>query len=194
MRDTTRSRRACSIASSRTSTPGTISDGIQKGHRRGDEVAVAASGVATSRPRSMRCRSRVYVTGFCYGGAATWMAAAHCTGLKAASCFYGRLIADLLDHKPQDPDHAALRRARCFDPAGECRARASSGAGLASLSLRRRTRLLPRRQSRFRRRGARSRASRARSIGSRAGADGEAHGDRSRLRRRHQHEALEGVL
>lgn len=45
----------------------------------------------------------VYVTGFCYGGAAAWMAAAECTGLKAASCFYGRLIANILDHKPKIP-------------------------------------------------------------------------------------------
>jgi carboxymethylenebutenolidase len=45
----------------------------------------------------------VYVTGFCYGGAAAWMAAAQCTGLKAASCFYGRLIANLLEHKPTIP-------------------------------------------------------------------------------------------
>src|SRR5690606_17274669 len=45
----------------------------------------------------------VYVTGFCYGGAATWMAAAECTGLKAAACFYGRLIANILDHKPKIP-------------------------------------------------------------------------------------------
>jgi len=45
----------------------------------------------------------VYVTGFCYGGSATWMAAARCTRLKAASCFYGRLIADLLDNQPQVP-------------------------------------------------------------------------------------------
>jgi carboxymethylenebutenolidase len=44
-----------------------------------------------------------YVTGFCYGGATTWMAAAHCNGLKAASCFYGRLIADLLEHRPAIP-------------------------------------------------------------------------------------------
>ena len=45
----------------------------------------------------------VYVTGFCYGGAAAWMAAAECTGLKAASCFYGRLIANILDHTPSIP-------------------------------------------------------------------------------------------
>jgi carboxymethylenebutenolidase len=44
-----------------------------------------------------------YVTGFCYGGAAAWIAAARCTGLKAASCFYGRLIADLLNEKPKVP-------------------------------------------------------------------------------------------
>jgi carboxymethylenebutenolidase len=45
----------------------------------------------------------VYVTGFCYGGAGAWMAAAECTGVKAASCFYGRLIANLLDRKPNAP-------------------------------------------------------------------------------------------
>ncbi|MGD9966821.1 MAG: dienelactone hydrolase family protein [Hyphomonadaceae bacterium] len=45
----------------------------------------------------------VYVTGFCYGGAATWVAAAECGGVSAASCFYGRLIATLLDRKPKAP-------------------------------------------------------------------------------------------
>lgn len=45
----------------------------------------------------------VYVTGFCYGGTAAWMAAAQCEGVKAVSCFYGRLIADLLDNKPKAP-------------------------------------------------------------------------------------------
>jgi carboxymethylenebutenolidase len=45
----------------------------------------------------------VYVTGFCYGGAVAWMAAAECQGVSAASCFYGRLIADLLDHQPKAP-------------------------------------------------------------------------------------------
>ena len=46
----------------------------------------------------------VYVTGFCYGGAAAWVAASQCTGLKAAACFYGRLIADVLEtNKPRTP-------------------------------------------------------------------------------------------
>jgi carboxymethylenebutenolidase len=44
-----------------------------------------------------------YVTGFCWGGAATWLAAAQCTGLKAASSFYGRSIIDLLDTPPRIP-------------------------------------------------------------------------------------------
>ncbi len=44
-----------------------------------------------------------YVTGFCYGGAATWVAAAQCQGISAASCFYGRLIADLLHNEPRVP-------------------------------------------------------------------------------------------
>jgi carboxymethylenebutenolidase len=45
----------------------------------------------------------VYVAGFCYGGAVSWLAAARCGGVKAASCFYGRLIADLLDETPKAP-------------------------------------------------------------------------------------------
>jgi carboxymethylenebutenolidase len=43
----------------------------------------------------------VYVTGFCYGGAMSWLAAARCSGVNAVSCFYGRLIADMLDEKPK---------------------------------------------------------------------------------------------
>lgn len=45
----------------------------------------------------------VYVTGFCYGGAAAYMAAAKCEGVSASSCFYGRLIADLLASEPMAP-------------------------------------------------------------------------------------------
>lgn len=45
----------------------------------------------------------VYVTGFCYGGSVSWVAAAQCTGVNAVSCFYGRLIANLLDNEPQVP-------------------------------------------------------------------------------------------
>jgi len=44
-----------------------------------------------------------YIVGFCYGGAVAWSAAARCTGLKAAACFYGRLIADRIAPAPIVP-------------------------------------------------------------------------------------------
>ncbi|MES1201584.1 MAG: dienelactone hydrolase family protein [Pseudomonadota bacterium] len=44
-----------------------------------------------------------FITGFCWGGTATWLAAARCTGLTAASSFYGRMIVDLLDDAPRIP-------------------------------------------------------------------------------------------
>lgn len=45
----------------------------------------------------------IYITGFCYGGAMSWLAAQKCTGLKAASGFYGGMITNLLDEKPKVP-------------------------------------------------------------------------------------------
>jgi carboxymethylenebutenolidase len=45
----------------------------------------------------------VFVTGFCWGGAAAWLAACRCEGLAAASCFYGRRISELQDETPRVP-------------------------------------------------------------------------------------------
>lgn len=45
----------------------------------------------------------VNVTGFCWGGTATWLAACRCTGVAAASSFYGRRIPELLDETPRCP-------------------------------------------------------------------------------------------
>lgn len=45
----------------------------------------------------------VFVTGYCWGGAAAWLAACRCTGLAAASCFYGRRISELKDETPGCP-------------------------------------------------------------------------------------------
>jgi carboxymethylenebutenolidase len=45
----------------------------------------------------------VFVTGFCWGGAATWLAACRCTGVAAASAFYGRRISELKDETPRCP-------------------------------------------------------------------------------------------
>ncbi|WP_332771696.1 dienelactone hydrolase family protein [Phenylobacterium sp.] len=45
----------------------------------------------------------VFVTGFCWGGAATWLAACRCRGLSAASAFYGRRISELKSETPKVP-------------------------------------------------------------------------------------------
>ena len=45
----------------------------------------------------------VFLTGFCYGGAATWLGACRCSGLSAASAFYGRHINALLNDSPKVP-------------------------------------------------------------------------------------------
>lgn len=45
----------------------------------------------------------VFVTGFCWGGAATWLAACRCDGLSAAAGFYGRRISELVDETPKVP-------------------------------------------------------------------------------------------
>lgn len=45
----------------------------------------------------------VFVTGFCWGGAATWLAACRCEGLSAAASFYGRRISELVDETPKVP-------------------------------------------------------------------------------------------
>lgn len=45
----------------------------------------------------------VFVTGFCWGGTVSWLAAQRCQGLAAASGFYGRLINTLLDAPPAAP-------------------------------------------------------------------------------------------
>jgi carboxymethylenebutenolidase len=45
----------------------------------------------------------VFATGYCWGGAATWLAACRCDGLSAAAAFYGRRISELKDETPRCP-------------------------------------------------------------------------------------------
>jgi len=73
-------------------------------------VAYAAqSGVETPMADIQACvdelakRGKVAITGFCYGGSLTWMAACRVKGLACAVGFYGRLIPDHLDEDPQCP-------------------------------------------------------------------------------------------
>ena len=44
-----------------------------------------------------------FVTGFCWGGAAAWLAACRCDGVSAAACYYGRRISELVDETPKVP-------------------------------------------------------------------------------------------
>lgn len=45
----------------------------------------------------------VFVTGYCYGGTMSWLAAARLSGLAAASCYYGGNIPQMADLKPLCP-------------------------------------------------------------------------------------------
>lgn len=51
----------------------------------------------------LRARGPVFVAGYCWGGAATWLAACRCDGVTAASAFYGRRISELKDETPRCP-------------------------------------------------------------------------------------------
>jgi carboxymethylenebutenolidase len=45
----------------------------------------------------------VFVTGFCWGGAATWCVACRCEGVSAAASFYGRRISEMVAETPKCP-------------------------------------------------------------------------------------------
>lgn len=45
----------------------------------------------------------VFITGFCYGGSMSWLAAHRIDGLAAASCYYGGNIADMAGMAPKCP-------------------------------------------------------------------------------------------
>jgi carboxymethylenebutenolidase len=77
-------------------------EGVELGRRYSeaapwDEVAAdLAAAVAALAPP-------VFVAGYCWGGAATWLAACRCEGVAAASSFYGRRIPELVRETPRCP-------------------------------------------------------------------------------------------
>jgi carboxymethylenebutenolidase len=62
-----------------------------------DEVAADLQAAIDTLPRP------VFAVGYCWGGTATWLAACRCSGLSAASSFYGRRIPELVDETPRVP-------------------------------------------------------------------------------------------
>ena len=51
----------------------------------------------------LKPRGPVYMTGYCYGGSITWVAACRADGLAAAAGYYGGAIKDFIDEKPKCP-------------------------------------------------------------------------------------------
>jgi carboxymethylenebutenolidase len=51
----------------------------------------------------LKSKGPVFITGYCYGGSITWAAACRCTGLNAASGYYGSLIAQMTAETPKCP-------------------------------------------------------------------------------------------
>jgi carboxymethylenebutenolidase len=51
----------------------------------------------------LKARGHVFITGYCYGGSVTWAAAGRCTGLSAASGYYGGNIGSMIDLEPKCP-------------------------------------------------------------------------------------------
>jgi carboxymethylenebutenolidase len=69
-----------------------------------NEVAAdLAACVATLEPP-------VFAVGWCWGGAAAWMAACRVAGLTAASCYYGRRIPEFAGETPRCPTIAHFGR------------------------------------------------------------------------------------
>jgi len=59
----------------------------------------------------------VFVTGFCYGGSMSWLAAVRIDGVKAVSCYYGGNIADMAGMAPKCPAICHFGKKDAFIPA-----------------------------------------------------------------------------
>jgi carboxymethylenebutenolidase len=52
---------------------------------------------------SLKDKGPVFITGYCYGGSVSWAAACRCTGLAAASGYYGSMIPRLAEETSRCP-------------------------------------------------------------------------------------------
>lgn len=59
---------------------------------------------------ALKDKGPVFITGYCYGGSVSWVAACRCDGLAAASCYYGSLIPKFAEETPKCPTIAHFGR------------------------------------------------------------------------------------
>ena len=52
---------------------------------------------------ALKDQGPVFITGYCYGGSVAWAAACRCTGLAAASGYYGSLVPQFANETPKCP-------------------------------------------------------------------------------------------
>ena len=52
---------------------------------------------------ALKNKGPVFIVGYCYGGSVVWAAACRCTGLAAASSYYGKLAPEMADETPKCP-------------------------------------------------------------------------------------------
>lgn len=52
---------------------------------------------------ALKDKGKVFITGYCYGGSVTWAAACRCTGLAAASSYYGSQVPAMAGENPKCP-------------------------------------------------------------------------------------------
>ena len=52
---------------------------------------------------ALKDKGPVFITGYCYGGSVSWAAACRCTGLNAASGYYGGKIGQMAEEDPRCP-------------------------------------------------------------------------------------------
>ncbi len=80
-------------------------DDIQKAMRiaRGEHPFDLSVKDAQACIDALKAKGPVFITGYCYGGSVSWAAACRCTGLAAASGYYGGMIGQMAEENPKCP-------------------------------------------------------------------------------------------
>jgi carboxymethylenebutenolidase len=85
-------------------TAGYTPEETQRGRKASEDTDMTmAIGDVRACVEHLGARERVFITGFCYGGSITYIAACRIPGLLAGAGFYGRLIPDYLNETPKCP-------------------------------------------------------------------------------------------